>query len=299
MKRLIVAIAFSLHLASLAAAGMKTDQEEEGLIGPVRTVQIETARFSNQSGRWVEGSRELSASITYDVRGNKTEIKGNVGKTIYSYDTQGKRTEEVLYGPDGILSGRTTYTYDDKGKLREAISDNPNDSSFRKTLYTYDAQDRLIEQISCDTVGCFDKVTHTYDSQGNLTEETFYYPDGSSIKSRLVHTYDEQGRRIKTIDSDAHDPALGLDQVVTTYDDKGNMLETTTSYTHKISDEEDRPIPPPAKTVYTYKFDAHGNWVKQTSSLCASESGKPVCEPSIATYRTITYYLLPITYSEL
>ena len=65
MKRVFVSLVFSLHIASLAAAGVKTNLQEENLIGPVRTVRIETARFSKVSGQWVEGPRELPVTMTY------------------------------------------------------------------------------------------------------------------------------------------------------------------------------------------------------------------------------------------
>jgi len=236
---LIVALIFDLFLALQAVAGMKTDLQEEGLIGPMRVVKIETAQFSNQSSQWVEGSRGLSATITYDVRGNRIEGK--------SEDTA-------------------------------------------KTVYTYDAQGRVIEQITCDAVGCFDKIAYTYDPYGNLIEERFYYPVSSSIKLRLVHTYDKQGRRTQTESYDAHDPGLGIEKTGQTYDANGNILELTTYYTEKVGDPEERPIPPPSKVVYTYEWDAHGNWVKQTQTLCTAESGRPISEPSLVVYRTITYY---------
>lgn len=240
MKRWFVSLVFSLHLASLAVAEVKTDLQREGFIGPVQTVQIQTAQFSeNQSGQWVEGPHGRPAIITYDVKGNRIEGK--------SEDTA-------------------------------------------KTVYTYDAQGRVIEQITCDVVGCFDKIAYTYNPYGNLIEERFYYPDSSSIKLRLVHTYDKQGRRTQTESYDAHDPGLGIEKTVQTYDANGNILELTTYYTEKIGDEEGKPIPPPAKFAYTYEWDTHGNWVKQAQTSCTAETGTPVCEPSLVTYQAITYY---------
>jgi hypothetical protein len=293
-KGVFVSLVFSLYLASLAVAEVKTDLQKEGFIGPVQTVQIQTAQFSSQSGQWIEGPRELSASITYDVRGNKTEVIGSafVGKTLYAYNAQGDLTETLSYSPDGSLSERTVYTYDAKGNLMETVSYAPDGSSHRKTVYIYNAQGQLTEQITCDAAGCFDKGTYTYDPYGNLVEERFYYPDSAAIKLHIAHTYDAQGRRIQTERGPAH-LGLGIEKTVETYDANGNILELTTYYTEKVGDEEDRPIPPPAKRVYTYEFDTHGNWIKQTQTLCTAETGEPVCEPFMVTYRTITYYPEP------
>jgi antitoxin component YwqK of YwqJK toxin-antitoxin module len=244
----------------------------------------------NQAGQWIEGPRELSAGITYDVRGNKTEATGSafVGKTLYTYNAQGELTETLSYSPDGSLSERTVYTYDAKGNLMETVSYAPDGSSHRKTVYIYDAQGQLTEQITCDAVGCFDKGAYTYDPYGNLVEERFYSPDSAAIKLHFVHIYDAQGRRIQTERGPAH-LGLGIEKTVETYDANGNILELTTYYTEKVGDEAGKPIPPPARVVYTYEFDARGNWIKQTQTLCTAETGQLICEPFMVAYRTITY----------
>jgi hypothetical protein len=46
-----------------------------------------------------------------------------------------------------------------------------------------------------------------------------------------------------------------------------------------------------AKEVYTYEFDAVGNWVKMTTSVAVMEGGKVSFEPSEVTYRSISYFL--------
>src|SRR5262245_19432497 len=103
MKRRFVSLVFSFYCASLSVAGVKTDLQKDNLIGSVRTVQIETTHVSKSSGQWAEGPRELSATITYDAKGNKTEVVGTVfsGKTLYTYNAQGDLIEEVSYNSDG------------------------------------------------------------------------------------------------------------------------------------------------------------------------------------------------------
>jgi antitoxin component YwqK of YwqJK toxin-antitoxin module len=305
-KGVFVSLVFSLYLASLAVAEVKTDLQKEGFIGPVQTVQIQTAQFSSQSGQWVEGPRELVALISYNARGNKTEvIPGPIGtgvrwlvegipleRTIYTYDLQGKLTAEVSYNSDGSLSRKTVHTHDSQGRKQETSSYEPTGSLSSKTTYTYDDEGKLIEEVSYNSFGLLHTRLFTYDDKGNLTEEEVYGP-GGDFKYRSEHTYDDQGRRMATTNYDTRDPALGIEKTVETYDANGNILELTTYYTEKVGDEEDRPIPPPAKRVYTYEFDTHGNWIKQTQTLCTAETGKPVCEPSMVTYRTITYYPEP------
>jgi len=285
VKRSSVTFLFSCLYASLAIAGVKTDLQKDDLTGPAQTVRIETARFSNRSGQWVEGPRELSASVIYNVRGNKTEVIGSVfvGKTLYTYDLQGKLIETVSYNSDNSLLSKTVYTYADTGNLVEMVSYNADGSLDSKTEYTYDDAGRLTEAVSSASFGLLSRIRYVYDDQGHLLEELFEH-------SRLIHTYDIQGNRIRTVSYDAHDPGLGIEKTVETYDANGNILELTTYYTEKVGEEEGKPIPPPSKRIYTYEWDARSNWVKQTQTSCTAETGKPVCEPSLVTYRTITYY---------
>src|SRR5256885_12566314 len=98
MSGLRVTLVLWAFIVPLAVAGMRTDRQTEGLVGSVRTVRIEAARFSNRLGQWVEGSREFVVLISYNVRGNKTEIdpvQTTIGwlfegisrdKTVYTYD---------------------------------------------------------------------------------------------------------------------------------------------------------------------------------------------------------------------
>jgi YD repeat-containing protein len=262
MKKAWVPLVFGFPFVPLALAGVKTDLQKEGLIGPVRTVRMETAQFSHHHGQWIEGSRGQPSSITYDRHGNLIE-GGYAAKTLHVYDAQGNRLETASYGPNGALLDKTRYIYDDRGNLTEAVS---------------------------ESSGYINRTVYTYDDQGKLIGETVYGP-GGNVAVESMHIYDAQGRRVQTINHDpAHDPGLGIEKVVTTYDTRGNIKELTSYYARRPGDEEERPVPLPNKWVYTYDFDAHGNWVKQTETLCTSESGKPVCEPSRVTYRTITYY---------
>ncbi|MGH7965844.1 MAG: hypothetical protein ACRERD_29175 [Candidatus Binatia bacterium] len=188
---------------------------------------------------------------------------------------------EIVWPP---LVRRPTI-YNDKGLLTKTISYSRDGSPYCETPYGYDAQGRLTARL----FGCAHEIAYIYDPRGNLTEEIFYSPS-SSIHLRSVHAYDAHGHRTSTTNYSHHNPGLGIEKVVTAYDARGNTKELTTYYTQKVG-LEDRPIPPPVKWIYTYEFDAYGNWVKQTRTSCHAESGSTmVCEPSLVTYRTITYY---------
>lgn len=289
MKVLLVVSVFSFFLIVPAFAEMKTNRQKDGLAGPAQTVRIEAARFSNQSGKWVKGPRELVAVLAYDERGNRREVvPGHTdivahfediphGKAIYTYDAQGRLTETVIYHPDGTISNKLLHTYDAQGHRTETTSYSSDGSINGKTAYTYDAQGHLTGE---DSSNIFGFVTYTYDAQGNLIEE-------ASDKSRAVHTYDVQGHRIETAYYDlAHDAGLGIDRTIVTYGVRGNMIERFTCAINSPCSASG------SKTVYSYKFDSYGNWGERAETYCIPKaiSGTLVCEPTIETYRTITYY---------
>jgi hypothetical protein len=207
MKRcstIIIVLILSLLFVLPLGAETKTDREKAGLKGPVRTVITVT-----NEGR---GKR------TYNLRGEEVEeiYKGSVTefKKMHTYDSQGRRTKTDYYGRE------------------------EDTVPWKTKRYTYDAKGRLIQEIYCFSSGCDDKKVYSYDSKGNLTEEVLYYPRGDSVKVRVTHTYDSQGRRTQTTVWDAHGPGLGIGETVQKYEARGNVTESTTYYTgHKAGDK--------------------------------------------------------------
>jgi len=293
--QIIVLIPSLLFVLPLGAE-TKTDREQAGLKGPVRTV--------------ITVTNEARGVITYNPRGDVVEeiYKGSVTefKKLHAYDSQGRRTKTDYYGQE------------------------EDTVAWKTKRYTYDAKGKLIQEIYCLSFGCDDKKVYTYDSKGNLTEEVLYYPRGDSVKVRVTHAYDSQGRRTQTTVWDAHGPGLGIGETVQKYDAKGKVTECTTHYTgRKAGDEEGRLdfLPydlittnkynsngdiieqttyntksepgdedecgcPPCKAVYEYEYDPKGNWTKQTEFSCIrTKAGKYECQKFEGeTTRTITYY---------
>jgi YD repeat-containing protein len=93
-------------------------------------------------------------------------------------------------------------------------------------------------------------------------------------------SYDRQGKRI---DNSYYlvsiNPQAGEEEYV--YDDKGNVSEMTLRGSNNDILR---------KEVYTYEYDAVGNWVKMITSTLVYEDGKVTQQPTEVTYRNITYY---------
>lgn len=91
--------------------------------------------------------------------------------------------------------------------------------------------------------------------------------------------YDIGGRRIDNRTYPVVNSPAG--QETYDYDEAGRLLRTT------VRNERGAIL---SRTEYSYEFDAMGNWVKMTSSVVVSESGRQRLEPVEVAYRTIVYY---------
>ncbi len=96
--------------------------------------------------------------------------------------------------------------------------------------------------------------TTAYDLKGNRISNSYYLVQASSPTGREEYKYD----------------------------DKGHIVETTARDTSNNSIL--------SREVYTYEFDAVGNWTKMNTFLVVFEAGTLRYEPTEVTYRNIAYY---------
>lgn len=101
-----------------AVSVLDSTKEQDGLVGSVRRVRIETAKIELRDGRAVEGPAQLVELTTYGIKGNRIEntsypIGGSlVGKEEYKYDERGNITEMTLRDDRGAILSREAYTYE-------------------------------------------------------------------------------------------------------------------------------------------------------------------------------------------
>ncbi len=153
----------------ISVAAESSDRNQDGLIGPVRRVRVETAKIAVKGGNFVEGPRVLSGVATYDPKGRKVDfvaypVEGGTlpGKEEYSYDDKGNIVEMVLRGNDGAALSKETYKYelDEMGNWKKMISSvavyedgkasyEPIEVTYRTIAYYYDqAVDKLVSSAS-------------------------------------------------------------------------------------------------------------------------------------------------------
>lgn len=135
---------------------LDSTKEQDGLVGPVRRVQTETAKLEFQGGKLTEGQRQLLEVTTYDLKGARVDnesypVAGTAGTEEYKYDDKGNIIEMTLRSADGSIVSREVYSYEtdavgnwikmttslllfEDGKLRYE----PVEVTYRSIAYFYD-----------------------------------------------------------------------------------------------------------------------------------------------------------------
>lgn len=122
----VVTVETSAQAQNSVAAGqprpaisvLDSTKEQDGLVGSVRRVKIESAKVGVQDGRPVEGARQLLELTTYGINGNRienTSYPGSdslIGKEEYKYDNRGNIIEMTLRDDHGTILSREAYSYE-------------------------------------------------------------------------------------------------------------------------------------------------------------------------------------------
>ena len=101
-----------------------------------------------------------------------------------------------------------------------------------------------------------------YDIKGTKIENSYFPIPGAALTGKEVYKYDDKGNIVE----------------MTLFNTDGSLL---------------------SKEVYSYEFDAFGNWTKMTTAVAVIEGGKVSFEPTEVTYRTISYYLDEATLAKM
>ena len=302
---------------------MKTDRENDELLGPVHTVRTYVTKLPAKMRRAPSSGQTRRKMSTYDLEGRKIEEVGyREDDSPYSrseiiYDAEGRRSKKLMFDMDGSLKSRDVYSYSADGSEQEK--------------HRYQADDMLRE-----------RVIRRRDDRGNTREKIMYLGDGR-LMSKMVMSYDDKGQEIEVVlcHESSVQPAIRFEQdeegrrraieegeiklsrseecgddsflagkVMFAYDESGNMLEiaayaagSSLPEIHVVMTYEGKAVYD--KTVYKFgelleskerierEFDEHGNWVKETILSwvpSAGESEPGELEPTEIHHRTITYY---------
>jgi hypothetical protein len=267
MKRVFLILGIIVTATSVSAQEPTLTGTEQlfsrsygGWVGPVRTVL-------SVSKRPAEGFVKTfdTTTFTFDPNGalanslyHYADIEIHSGKLVpldssqsYVYGSDKKLIRVVRYEPDGTMTGKVEYRYDPKGRLTEITNYSRNGAVSEKSTLSYEPAKR---QTTVAWVTYFGKPStkyfvYTFDSKGQAIERTTLNDD-HSLYHRITYSFDAKG----TLSREEH------------YDEK-NVYSWA--------------------QIYTYKFDAKGNWFERENMYT-----QPDREPTLdmVTYRVITYY---------
>ncbi len=122
----VLTLAVSTHAQNSVSSGqpaasvtiLDSTKAQDGLIGSVRRVKVQTAKLELKEGRLIEGPGQMLEITTYDLRGNRIEnvsypvASSTVGKEEYRYDDKGNIVEMTQRGDDGSILAREAYDYE-------------------------------------------------------------------------------------------------------------------------------------------------------------------------------------------
>ncbi len=178
-----LAIGLIIALLTLATnldahAQNESDREQDGLIGPVRTVIWEWASVKCVAGKCVEGERAVTSRQKYEPGGSVVGGRGRpdvddprTRMRLYPFDESIPRIESPTYAEDGSLLYTEVYTYDNKGRRAEHVSYDAGGAVRYRELIVFDKHGTLAEENNYDGKGRLEGWTKiTRDERGNVIE---------------------------------------------------------------------------------------------------------------------------------
>lgn len=173
------------------------------LSGPVKSVRLEESWYSQEGKEWREGAASPVADCTYAADGLmiiRVDYSGTDRVTArYFRETgaDGHVSSEFKYLADGRLLEKVDYRYDEAGQV------------IQKDTYGADGAPRLTEQ-------------YVYNENGTRAEE--HESDAKGLKRKRIYQYDEQGRPVEYVDSNAQGEVLIREQHQ--YDEQGRQVRS-------------------------------------------------------------------------
>ena len=265
----------------------QTSRDELGLRGPVRVVSVFESHLVKKDGLWQSGKESPVSVDTFDRRGNRTEYvsydtAGAVnGSLLIYYDESGRAGEERHLIADGVLHKRIVSRYNDRGEKVEAQAFAATDGLINRTVFAYDANGNAVTTHTYTVTGALQhRTVSTYDNQGNLAEKHDYYAAGR-LKRKAVYQRDYRGALITLITYDYTADTTLTGRTDIHYNNKGDAQEVVVYASNGKSQN---------KEMFTYRYDAFGNWVTQTAKRQVVSKNASYFEPTRILMRVFEYY---------
>lgn len=213
------------------------------------------------------------SSILTTVRGSRGQIVGQPVRHIFNKN--GNFEHVCYYDTLGTPVITVHYVYDKKGRLvKDTRSLEPFSELLAVTNYTFNRKrDTMYAEMIAINDSVCDHISYHYDKHGNLLQIN-RTDDKNNPLSRTNHAYDKKGRLLETTFYEGeHYLYIGEERFH--YDLDGNLIQKASYYMERMRQ----------CILYTYVFDAHGNWTTQYAYHVSPTSASLIQ----VTTRTITY----------
>ena len=256
MGKPLAALLLLLSLIHLSNGQTNNAREQAGLLGPVKSVHLETSKIQERDGQPVESGRNLESVIRYDERGNEIEktIYFNgvfQSKSISTSDEQGRT--ETHHNAAGAITGRSIVKVGKWGRTLEYAIYNSNGSLLRRSTYLYDQHGRLREQFRDDASPALSyRIVYSYDDTGQFIGQRYY--DANNVLKQEVESN-------------------GVGAKVVAYNGDGSIEHTENAEHSRVS----------------FEYDARRNWIKRSHGRTIVKSNETI-ELVEVIYRKITYH---------
>lgn len=190
------------------------------------------------------------------------------GTTTTIYDELDRPIEIQTRDAEGQLVRRALRSYDDQGR----VIDEKQILASPEMLIPAEMRSKILQESGASIEKLREHLTKLIGGQAGPTSEHYTYDKNGQIKQIVRRIFNEE----ETIDA--------------TYNEHGDKDKEITR-TKQVGDTETGAAParqPYSEVRYSYDYDTHGNWTRQTISYRNSKDG--AFQQSTETRREISYY---------
>ncbi len=303
MKKILTAFLIGVSGFSYAQQSLNSPNAKEGgFSGSVKSVLQKRVMIDSDSSRrdvpesyteyTKEGNKSLYRSLTnspkifqristYDASKKLIEVKEYqdtllVGRTLYEYDSQSRKTKETVFAQNGMQREKTLYSYDQAGNLVEEQLFGFGDLFVLKKTYEYDKKGNRLSMRSYNEKNVLTyEYLYQYDERNNKTEQQYRKSSGSVQTTKYV--YNEKNKLTK-LSQYSNDQLISETEYM--YDQNGVNTETVQrnpqSESKTVSRNNEKGLTTETleykndevvvRQTWRYDYDAAGNWIRSYNS---------------------------------
>lgn len=242
------------------------------------------------------GSPDNPVAFHYDDAGRKTKVQiSRAADYRPNVANGGSPFESSDRAPNLPGGGTTTTIYDDLDRPIEIQTRDSQGDLVSRALRTYDEQGRVLDEKqilpSPETLIPAEMRSKILEESGasieQLREHLTKLMGGQAGPTSMHYTYDKNGQIKQTVRRIFNEE----ETIDVTYNEHGDK-EREITRTKQVGGDTENGTPPArlpySEVRYSYDYDTHGNWTRQTISYRSSEDG--AFQASTETRREISYF---------